>query len=120
MEATTYEEIKAKFTNTGLEIEESIIDSAEALEIFRIKYLGSKSIIKDLAQYIKEVPGDHRKEGADPMRFRRIPGLLQRHDPHVRQVLHRLRAFRDASQIPQGQGHVAGVLDHIAEPAVWR
>lgn len=62
MEATTYEEIKAKFTNTGLEIEESIIDSAEALEIFRIKYLGSKSIIKDLAQYIKEVPGDHRKE----------------------------------------------------------
>jgi phenylalanyl-tRNA synthetase alpha chain len=62
MEPIPYSEIKAKFNETAQGVELSIIDSPESLEAFRIKYLGTKSIIKDLSQFIREVPSEHRKE----------------------------------------------------------
>ena len=37
-------------------------DSAEALETFRIKWLGRKGILKDLYEALKEVPGDQKRE----------------------------------------------------------
>jgi len=44
------------------EIKTSEITSAETLEQFRIKYLGSKGIIKNLFSGIKEVANDQKKE----------------------------------------------------------
>lgn len=62
METISYAEVKNKFDEAATQINVAIIDSPETLETFRIKYLGTKSIIKDLAAYIKEVPAESRKE----------------------------------------------------------
>lgn len=48
------EEIKA-------ELVQSEVKSAEQLEAFRIKFLGSKNIIKGLYQQLKEVPNEQKK-----------------------------------------------------------
>lgn len=44
------------------EIENQLPDAAEALEQFRIKYLGSKNVLKDLFNSIKEIPNERKKE----------------------------------------------------------
>lgn len=44
------------------DIEERAIDSSEALEEYRIKYLGSKNELKSLFGKIKEVPNERKKE----------------------------------------------------------
>lgn len=62
MSTSSYDAVKAQFTAAATSIDQYSIDSADLLESFRIKYLGSKSMIKDLASLIKEVPAEHRKE----------------------------------------------------------
>ncbi|MBP7644334.1 MAG: phenylalanine--tRNA ligase subunit alpha [Saprospiraceae bacterium] len=44
------------------EIDAFVIDGAETMEQFRIKYLGSKSEIKDIFGEIKQVPNDQKKD----------------------------------------------------------
>jgi phenylalanyl-tRNA synthetase alpha chain len=44
------------------EMEQSEVKSPDALEQFRIRYLGSKNIIKPLFSRMKEVPAEQRKE----------------------------------------------------------
>jgi phenylalanyl-tRNA synthetase alpha chain len=44
------------------EIEQTEISNAEALEQFRIRFLGSKNILKDLFGEIKNVPNERKKE----------------------------------------------------------
>lgn len=44
------------------EIETAQITDAGALEAFRIRFLGSKNILKPLSSAIKDVPGEQRKE----------------------------------------------------------
>src|SRR5687768_882159 len=44
------------------EIESAQIEDAAALEAFRIKYLGSKNILKPLSASIREVPNERKKE----------------------------------------------------------
>ena len=44
------------------EIKSTEIDDAAALESFRIRFLGSKNILKPLSQSIREVPNDRKKE----------------------------------------------------------
>ncbi len=56
------EEIFARVQDVFKEIEQEKIDSPEALESFRIKYVGSKNIIKPLFGEIKNVENDRKKE----------------------------------------------------------
>lgn len=49
------DEIKSEITSAQVE-------NAEQLEQFRIKYLGSKNILKDLFKEIKNVPNEQKKE----------------------------------------------------------
>ncbi len=44
------------------DIEQAEVTDADALETFRIKYLGSKNIIKPFFSAIKEVPNERKKE----------------------------------------------------------
>ena len=43
------------------QIEEFVIDGEDSLENFRIKFLGSKNVLKDLFVEIKNVPAENRK-----------------------------------------------------------
>ena len=43
------------------QIEEFVIEGKESLEKFRIQYLGSKNVLKDLFTEIKTVPSENRK-----------------------------------------------------------
>ena len=45
-----------------LELQESQVNDAEALESFRIKYLGSKNILKPLGAEIRHVPNERKRE----------------------------------------------------------
>ena len=49
-------------TNIASELEQAAIADAAALELFRIRYLGSKNIIKDLFAEMKLVPNERKKE----------------------------------------------------------
>ena len=44
------------------DIENAVPADAEALEAFRIKYLGSKNVLKPLSASIREVPNEQKKE----------------------------------------------------------
>ena len=44
------------------EIETSTLDGEAALETFRIRFLGSKNIIKPLSALIRDVPNEQKKE----------------------------------------------------------
>src|SRR5688500_1659671 len=44
------------------EIESAQIEDASALEAFRIRFLGSKNILKPLSASIREVPNERKKE----------------------------------------------------------
>lgn len=51
-------------TNIASELEQATIADAAALELFRIRYLGSKNIIKDLFAEMKLVPNERKKNSA--------------------------------------------------------
>lgn len=44
------------------EVEQTAIGSAEALEQFRIRFLGTKNVLKDIFAGIKDVPNERKKE----------------------------------------------------------
>lgn len=48
--------------NLQKEVQETVITDAEALEKFRIRFLGSKNILKDIFGEIKNVPNERKKE----------------------------------------------------------
>lgn len=54
--------MKEKVAQLQAEIEEFKIDSAEAMEQFRIAFLGSKGAIKGLFAELKEVPNEAKRE----------------------------------------------------------
>ncbi|XOV66284.1 MAG: phenylalanine--tRNA ligase subunit alpha [Fluviicola sp.] len=54
--------MKEKVEQLKAEIEEFKIDSAEAMEQFRIAFLGSKGAIKDLFADLKQVPNEEKRE----------------------------------------------------------
>lgn len=43
------------------EIQETVIEDAQALDTFRIRFLGTKNILKPLSALIKEVPNEEKK-----------------------------------------------------------
>lgn len=49
-------------TNIASELEQAAIADTAALELFRIRFLGSKNIIKDLFAEMKQVPNERKKE----------------------------------------------------------
>ncbi|MDB3907302.1 phenylalanine--tRNA ligase subunit alpha [Crocinitomicaceae bacterium] len=54
--------MKEKVEQLKVEIDQFEIDSAEAMEKFRIAYLGSKGAIKDLFADLKQVPNEEKRE----------------------------------------------------------
>lgn len=54
--------MKEKVEQLKAEIEQFKIDSAEAMEKFRIAFLGSKGAIKDLFADLKQVPNEEKRE----------------------------------------------------------
>ncbi|HEX5112089.1 MAG TPA: phenylalanine--tRNA ligase subunit alpha, partial [Saprospiraceae bacterium] len=44
------------------EIESTKLEDAAALETFRIRFLGSKNILKPLSAQIRDVPNEKKKE----------------------------------------------------------
>ena len=54
--------LKEKAASIRSEMKAFKVASAEELEAFRIRFLGSKNVIKDLYRELKEVPKDMRKE----------------------------------------------------------
>ena len=51
-----------KVAEVRKQIEEAAIGSSVELEAFRVRFLGSKNILKDLFSAIKEVPNERKKE----------------------------------------------------------
>ena len=54
--------MKEKITQLQQEIEQKTIQTPEEIENFRIHYLGSKGIIKDLFNELKSVPNEEKRE----------------------------------------------------------
>lgn len=55
-------ELKNTIDQLTAEIEAVVIKTPEELEAFRIKFLGSKNILKDLYKELKSVPNENKKE----------------------------------------------------------
>ena len=51
-----------KMAAAKAEIAAAVVNSAEELEQFRIRFLGSKNMLKELFAAIKEVPNEQKKE----------------------------------------------------------
>lgn len=54
--------MQEKLKEVEKQIEEFLIDGKESLERFRIQFLGSKNVLKDLFSEIKSVPNEMKKE----------------------------------------------------------
>jgi phenylalanyl-tRNA synthetase alpha chain len=55
-------ELKENIKNLHQEVDSFVVSNSEQLEAFRIKFLGSKNIIKDLYKELKAVPNEQKKE----------------------------------------------------------
>lgn len=55
-------DIQSKIKELLAEVKEVAISNPEMLEAFRIRFLGSKNILKDLFMELKNVPNDQKKE----------------------------------------------------------
>ncbi len=55
------EQLIAKIDQHKIEIEAEVVANAEALEAFRIKYLGTKGLLKHIMGEMKNVPVDQKK-----------------------------------------------------------
>lgn len=55
-------ELLKKIEELQSEIEAAIVNSAEGLEAFRIQFLGSKNVLKDLYKELKDVPNELKKD----------------------------------------------------------
>ena len=55
-------DIFSKIKEIEAEITAANPQTTEAVEAFRIKYIGSKGLVKGLMQYIKEVPNEQKRE----------------------------------------------------------
>ena len=62
MTTTDWETVRDKFIQIANGLEQESVDTAESLEQFRIKYLGTKSVLKDLSAFLKELPVENRKD----------------------------------------------------------
>ncbi len=62
MTNTDWNSIRDRFLEVDQGMDQVEIDSSESLEQFRIKYLGTKGLLKDLSGYLKEIPAENRKE----------------------------------------------------------
>jgi phenylalanyl-tRNA synthetase alpha chain len=56
------EELLRQIESYKLEMEQTTVANADEVEAFRIKYLGTKGIVKAVMGEMKNVPGDQRKE----------------------------------------------------------
>jgi phenylalanyl-tRNA synthetase alpha chain len=56
------EELLEKLNSYRKEIDGTEIDGADAAEVYRIRFLGTKGIVKNLFQEMKNVPADKKKE----------------------------------------------------------
>lgn len=62
MTTIDWETVRNKFSQVATGLEQETVASPEGMEAFRIKYLGTKSILKDLSAYLKELPAENRKD----------------------------------------------------------
>ena len=56
------EELLEKLESYRNEINATEISSADAAEVYRIRFLGTKGIVKNLFQEMKNVPAEKKKE----------------------------------------------------------
>ena len=56
------EELLEKLNSYRKEIDDTEINGADAAEAYRIRFLGTKGIVKNLFQEIKNVPAEKKKE----------------------------------------------------------
>lgn len=56
------EQLLQQIEDLKKEIGELVLNDAEALETYRIKFLGTKGIMKNLFTEMKNVPGPQKKE----------------------------------------------------------
>ena len=54
--------LREKISKMTSEVEASKVNTADELESFRIKFIGSKGAIKSLYQELKSVPNEGKKE----------------------------------------------------------
>ena len=69
--------MKEKVEQLKAEIEQFKIDSAEAMEKFRIAFLGSKGAIKDLFADLKQVPNEERRKKKRRRRNNKLESILR-------------------------------------------
>lgn len=56
------ESLKKRIAALGEEIQQTALTDAASLENFRIKFLGSKGIVKEMLGMMKDIPADQKKE----------------------------------------------------------
>ncbi|MFM7770184.1 MAG: phenylalanine--tRNA ligase subunit alpha, partial [Bacteroidota bacterium] len=54
--------LKSQITKIHAEVEEATLANLEAVENFRIHYLGRKGILADLFELFKQIPSEEKKE----------------------------------------------------------
>lgn len=98
------------------EIKESMISGADALERFRIRFLGSKNIVKDIMSEMKNIPSEKKKEFGQM-----INSLKQKAEEkynHFKEQLHSsssqsseaIDITKPADPIPLGSRHPVSIV----------
>ncbi|MEO6831483.1 MAG: phenylalanine--tRNA ligase subunit alpha [Chitinophagaceae bacterium] len=78
-----------------LDIDQIIIGDADALEAYRIKYLGTKGIVKSIFGEMKNVPAEQRKEAGQ------ILNAFKQHAEGKYEIARPLLAGRAKTKIPE-------------------
>ncbi|MFT4062068.1 MAG: phenylalanine--tRNA ligase subunit alpha [Edaphocola sp.] len=104
------ESLKARLEALTQEIEAVVPANKEALEAFRIKYLGTKGIVKDVFGAMKDVPGPQKKEAGQMLNaFKQMAEAHYEKFSHLAQEAGSGKATEDLSlpgaAMPAGTRH---------------
>src|SRR6185295_7759771 len=98
------------------EIKENVISGAAALEQFRIRFMGSKNIVKDIMADMKNIPSEKKKEFGQL-----VNTLKQKAEEKYNQIKEQLQSSslqaseaidltRPADSIPLGSRHPVSIV----------
>jgi phenylalanyl-tRNA synthetase alpha chain len=114
------EELLEKLESYRKEIRESELDGADAAETYRIRFLGTRGIVKNLFQEIKQVPPEKKKEfGQILNEFKQLAESKYEQAKtihHQPSTVHEIDLTLPGDEIPTGTRHpISLVRNRIVE-----
>ena len=108
--------MKEKIEKIREKLQNETVKNKEALEQFRIQYLGSKGLMKELFGELKSVANEHKKEAGQLLNHLRmdLEALYEKYTEELNQdtnAAHKMDLSRPAEDVQIGSRHPLSLVN---------